>query len=56
MHFTARQRGLEARPPCKRDYYLDGVALNLHGIYSGCERIFTQIAQIIDDNLPHGED
>jgi hypothetical protein len=27
------------------DYYLDGVALNLHGIYSGCERIFTQIAQ-----------
>jgi hypothetical protein len=38
------------------DYYLDSVALNLHGFYSGFERIFTQIAEIIDDNLPHGED
>ncbi len=30
------------------DYYLDGVALNLHGFYSGMERIFTQIAETID--------
>ena len=27
------------------DYYLDGVALNLHGFYSGLERIFVQIAE-----------
>jgi hypothetical protein len=26
------------------DYYLDGVALNLHGFYSGIERIFENIA------------
>jgi hypothetical protein len=38
------------------DYYLDGVALNLHGFYSGFERIFTHIAETIDGDLPHGED
>ena len=26
------------------DYYLDGVALNLHGFYAGLERIFELIA------------
>ena len=38
------------------DYYLDGVALNLHGFYSGFERIFTHIAETIDGEMPHGED
>ena len=38
------------------DYYLDSVALNLHGFYSGFERIFTHIAEIIDDDLPRGEE
>lgn len=38
------------------DYYIDGVALNLHGLYTGFERIFTQIAETIDDDLPQGED
>jgi len=37
------------------DYYLDGVALNLHGFYSGLERIFTLIAETIDRKLPQGE-
>jgi hypothetical protein len=37
------------------DYYLDGVALNLHGFYSGLERIFTLIAETIDGSLPKGE-
>ena len=37
------------------DYYLDGVALNLHGFYSGLERIFEQIAGTLDDSLPQGE-
>ena len=37
------------------DFYLDGVALNLHGFYSGLERIFEQVAQIIDGALPQGE-
>lgn len=37
------------------DLYLDSVALNLHGFYSGFERIFTQIVEIVDDDLPTGE-
>jgi hypothetical protein len=37
------------------DYYLDGVALNLHGFYMGIERILTRIAETIDGNLPNGE-
>jgi hypothetical protein len=37
------------------DYYLDGVALNLHGFYMGIERILTRIAETIDGKLPHGE-
>jgi hypothetical protein len=37
------------------DFYLDSVALNLHGFYSGLERIFTLIAETIDGSLPGGE-
>jgi hypothetical protein len=37
------------------DLYLDSVALNLHGFYSGFERIFTQIAETVDDDLPRAE-
>ena len=37
------------------DYYLDGVALNLHSFYSGIERVFQLIAANIDDMLPEGE-
>jgi hypothetical protein len=37
------------------DYYLDGVALNLHGFYMGIERILTRIAETIDGSLPRGE-
>lgn len=37
------------------EYYLDGVALNLHSFYSGMERIFTQIAETIDGRVPGGE-
>ena len=37
------------------DYYLDGVALNLHGFYSGLERIFELIATRVDDTKPTGE-
>ena len=32
------------------------MALNLHGFYSGFERLFTHIAETIDGDLPHGED
>jgi len=37
------------------DYYLDGVALNLHSFYSGIERIFELIAVNVDDIRPEGE-
>src|SRR5687768_12608354 len=37
------------------DYYLDGVALNLHGFYSGLERSFVLIAETVDGSLPQGE-
>lgn len=50
------QEGWERSRRSNDDHYLDGVALNLHGFYSGFERIFTRIAEIIDGDLPHGED
>lgn len=36
------------------DGYLDGVALNLHGFYSGLERIFEDIARAVDRSIPTG--
>ena len=35
--------------------YLDSVALNLHGFYSGLERIFEFVAEVIDGTKPSGE-
>ena len=37
------------------DYYLDGVAINLHSFYSGFERIFELIAANVDDMIPKGK-
>jgi len=37
------------------DHYLDSVALNLHGFYSGLERIFELIATVVDGAKPRGE-
>ena len=36
------------------DGYLDGVALNLHGFYSGAERLFEDIARTLERALPSG--
>ena len=36
------------------DFFLDSVALNLHGFYSGVERIFEKIAAAIDESVPDG--
>jgi hypothetical protein len=38
----------------KDDFYLDSVALNLHGFYSGLERIFEKIAASVDGSIPEG--
>lgn len=35
--------------------YLESVALNLHGFYSGLERIFELIAKHIDRTIPEGD-
>jgi len=37
------------------DFYLDSVALNLHSFYSSLERIFEKIAEIVDGEIPKGE-
>lgn len=37
------------------DYYLDSVALNLHGFYSGIERIFVRVAETLGGAMPTGE-
>lgn len=37
------------------DFYLDAVALNLHGFYGGLERVFERIATVVDGARPSGE-
>lgn len=52
------ERLLEAWQRAQRsgdDFYLDSVALNLHGFYSGIERIFERLAETLDGSLPKGE-
>lgn len=46
------QQGWHQTQQSGDDLYLDGVALNLHGFYSGLERIFERIATTIDRKLP----
>lgn len=38
-----------------QDIYLDAVALNLHGFYSGLEHLFELAARHLDHNLPSTE-
>jgi hypothetical protein len=45
----ARQRSTE------QDFYLDSVALSLHDIYTGLERVFQQVATGVDEDVPSGE-
>ena len=36
------------------DAYVDSAALNIHGFYSGLEKLFQQIASAVDDFKPTG--
>lgn len=45
----------QAKSTPEEQAYLDSVALNLHGFYSGQERIFELIARQVDDTAPTGE-
>lgn len=38
-----------------QDVYLESIALNLHGFYSGLERLFELIARHVDGELPNGK-
>jgi len=48
------EQGWERAKKKNDDYYLDGVALNIHGFYSGLELIFEKIASGIDGSVPTG--
>lgn len=43
------------RSTSEQEIYLDSVALNLHGFYSGVERLFELIARHVDQSSPVGE-
>jgi len=53
------QRAIAAWSQAKRksdeDAYLDSAALNLHGFYSGIERLFELIVRRVDRTMPTGE-
>ena len=54
------QRALRAWQRAKgvtadQDIYLDSVALNLQGFYTGLKRLFELIARHMDQNVPSGE-
>ena len=53
------QRAIASWAQAKRnsaeDAYLDSVALNLHGFYSGIERLFELIVRRVDRAMPTGE-
>jgi hypothetical protein len=48
------ERGMMAgkRNPNDLDFYIDSIALNLHDFYSAIERMFYQIASIVDNHIP----
>ena len=48
------EQGWKTAKKRKDDFYMDSVALNLHGFYSGLERIFEKIAASVDGSIPEG--
>lgn len=48
------QKGWEKTKQNEESFFLDSVALNLHGFYSALERIFITIAREIDGFVPAG--
>ncbi|MGK7905413.1 MAG: hypothetical protein AB4352_29215 [Hormoscilla sp.] len=39
-----------------KDLFIDSVALSLHDFYTGLERIFSQIATVVDGSMPAGRE
>jgi len=48
------EQGWKRAKKTNDDFYLDSVALNIHGFYSGLELIFEKIASAVDGNTPTG--
>jgi hypothetical protein len=48
------QEGWRRAQQSSDDFYLDSVALNLHGFYAGVERLFMLIAGLVDGTQPGG--
>jgi len=53
------EKAAQAHQMAQRDahhqtFYLDSVAINLHGVYNGIERIFEWIAREVDGGVPAG--
>jgi hypothetical protein len=49
------QTGWERTKKTGDEFYLDGVALNLHSFYTALEKVFEIIAVNIDQTIPKGE-
>jgi hypothetical protein len=54
MPVKRAEQGWDKARESRDDFFLDGVALNLHGFYSGLERIFERIASAVDESVPEG--
>lgn len=52
FHVERAKQGWEKAKRLEDDFYLDGVALNLHSFYSGLEKIFEKIAATVDGSVP----
>ena len=52
---TQRVWSRAVRSEPDQDLYIESVALNLHGLYSGIERLFELIARRIDRSAPSGD-
>lgn len=55
VHRVSRAWSNAQRSPQELEIYLDSVALNLHGFYSGLERLFELIVRHVDQSIPGGE-
>jgi hypothetical protein len=55
---TRTERAMVAmhRYPDEADLLVDSAALNLHDFYVGLERVFEQIAKVVDNSVPSGRE
>lgn len=54
MDRAGRAAKVASQESTDSDLYVDAAALNLHDFYTGLERIFQQIASVVDETVPVG--